>query len=147
MTKKTPRKKDVIVYLSIAVMLVMIIYYVSVSDLFEDNSNEKTYVHDVELSISAPNWAVSYTAENTSNITVADFLIEWANNEQISIEKQYFSGYNSFLIESIGNYTNGNQDYYWQYYVNKNYAEIGCSDYVLADNDTILWSFEPSQQS
>ncbi len=147
MKKTTSRKKDVIVYLCIAVMLIMIIYYVSVSNLFQDDSNEKTYVHDVELTISAPNWTVSYTAENTSNITVADFLFEWATKKQIVIEKEYFSGYNSFLIEGIGNFSNGNQDRYWQYYINGNYANMGCSAYVLDDNDTVLWSFEPSQQS
>lgn len=139
-------KKDVIVYLCIAVMLVMIIYYVSISDLFQPHHdpNQKTVVHDVELIISAPNWTASYTAENTTNITVADFLFEWANNEQITIEKQYFSGYDSFLIKSIGNYSNSNQDRYWQYYVNEEYANIGCSTFILSDNDTVLWSFEPS---
>ncbi len=143
----TTRKRDVIVYLCIAVMLIMIIYYVSVSDLFQhqNNANQKPYVNNVELTISAPNWTVSYMAENTSNITVADFLFEWANKEEIVIEKQYFSGYDSFLIEVIGNYSNGNQDRYWQYYVNEKYAGIGCSAYILDDNDTVLWSFEPSQ--
>lgn len=146
MAETTPKKRDVIVYLCIAVLLIMIVYYVSVGDLFQNqqNPNQRTYVHDVELTISAPNWTVTYTSENTTNITVADFLFEWANNEQIVIEKRYFSGYDSFLIEVIGNYSNGNQDRYWQYYVDGNYADKGCSAYVLTDGDVVLWSFESS---
>ena len=147
MKTRTKKILELMLGFCIILSLLFITYYVSVNDLFtqENQTTERGYVQNVTLVINGSNWTQTYFAENTTNITAATLLFEWADYMNISIEKKYWSGYNSYLISSVGNNTNGDNEYYWQYYVNDNYADVGCSKYVILDDDIIHWKFEPSK--
>ncbi len=47
------------------------------------------------------------------------------------------------LITKIGTKTNGENDRYWQYWVNNKSAETGAGAYVIQPNDVIEWKFTP----
>jgi hypothetical protein len=81
---------------------------------------------------------------STKNVTVADFLFECANRYNFSVQKTYWQGYKSFLIKAIHGIENGEDNRYWQFYVNGRFADVGCSNYFLQDNDVVLWRFEPN---
>lgn len=97
--------------------------------------------------ITSPSWSIEYQNISTNNITVADFLFECASTNNFPVEKEFWKGYNSFFIEAINNIKNGEDDKYWQYYVNGVFAGIGCSSYLLDDNDIVEWRFEQSRWS
>lgn len=96
------------------------------------------------MKIVSSDWNLEYMNVNTENVTVADFLFECANHNNFTVKKKYWKGYKSFLIEAINGIENGEGDRYWQYYVNGKFADVGCSNYFLHDNDVVEWRFEPS---
>jgi len=147
MNEKTKKNIEHILGFCVIILVLLITYYVAVSDVFSETNKtvDKGYVHNVSLMISGMDWTDSFVSENTSNVTVSALLFEWAAHNNISIETQYWSGYDSYLITSIGNNSNGKNNFYWQYYVNDEYADVGCSSYVLNDNDVVLWQYESSK--
>jgi hypothetical protein len=145
MNKKTSKKLDLFIYLLIVAIIITITIYVSTNDVFDNNtSSQKKFVKNVKVTISTPTWSSEYISVNTSNITVAELLFEFIEKQNITINKTYWPGYNSYFITQIGNYSNGDDNRYWQYYVNEKYANVGCSKYVLNNNDTVEWTFEKS---
>jgi len=87
---------------------------------------------------------LQFTSFNTSNITVSDILYECAYFYEFSIGTEFFSGYDSFFITSINGIQNGENNSYWQFYVNEEYANKGRSQYYLKSNDLVEWKFQES---
>jgi len=103
------------------------------------------YIENVSMKISSPQWSIEYTHRNTTNVTVASFLFECAAYYNFSVQKEYWKGYHSFFITGIHDIENGDNGRFWQYYVNDQFADVGCSNYFLNDNDVVEWRFEPSR--
>ena len=126
--------------------LVFIIGVVSQSNLFSvtiGKNDSDGVVENISMKLSAYAWSVEYLNIDTKNATVADFLFECANYYNFTVESTYWKGYDSFFIESINGTENGKDGMYWQYYVNGEFADVGCSGYVLHDNDIVEWWFVP----
>ena len=134
-------------YLLVVVALVSIVVIVSESDFFSISAGLEEsdgFVENTSMKIVSSDWNLEYMNVNTENVTVADFLFECANHNNFTVKKKYWKGYKSFLIEAINGIENGEGDRYWQYYVNRKFADVGCSNYFLHDNDVVEWRFEPS---
>ncbi|MCH7604849.1 DUF4430 domain-containing protein [Patescibacteria group bacterium] len=69
--------------------------------------------------------------------TVLDLLYAMEKRRGIALETRNFLGLGMF-IEAIHGVRNTN-NFYWQYWVNGKYAEIGAGQYVLQDRDEVLW--------
>jgi hypothetical protein len=135
------------IYLSIVVLLCLLVVVVSQTEwlsLSIQQGESSAFVENVQITIWSPSWSVEYFCEKTSNETVADLLFECAAYYHIALEKKYYKGYKSYLIEGINGITNGDDDRYWQYYVNGEFADVGCSNYFLDDHDVVEWRFEHS---
>lgn len=135
--------KDIFIYIIIATLIFLLVYVVASTNLLEPQIKKDDPIQQVQMTIIAPGWAVNYTSTNNINITVADLLFEWAIQSNCSIEKEFFSGYDSFVITGINGTLNGQNDSYWQFYVNGEYATYGCNSYFLQNNDWVEWRFEP----
>jgi len=129
MKGKTWRYLELVFIVCIISILIGITSYLSTNNIFAPDAEGKRYVNDVSLSIVSPYWNLSYHTQNTSNISAATFLIEVTQYYNITVEKEYWPGYDSFFITTLGNLTNGMNDRYWQYYVNDIYADTGCRVY------------------
>lgn len=105
------------------------------------------FIENVSMSLISPFWSIEYLNVSTKNVTVANFLFECASHYNLSIEKEYWRGYKSFFIESINYVSNGEGNRYWQYYVNGEFADVGCNNYFLSDNDVVEWRFEQPRWS
>ena len=126
-------------------MLVVLVVIISNSDIFAYNTgeeNSRNYVDEVSMTIISSNWSIEYKNISTENVTVADFLLECAYKNNFTVEKDFWSGYDSFFIVAINNIHNGEDGKYWQYYINGNFSDVGCSNYLLDDNDVVEWRFE-----
>lgn len=125
----------------IALLLVLVSVTGCVStSVKEGNAVER--VDNVSMEIIAPGWNIAYRNVTTMNVTVASFLLEWAHRYNFSVKANYWQGYDSLFVKSINNIENGEDGNYWQYYVNGEYAQVGCSLYHLHDNDVVEWRFE-----
>ena len=82
----------------------------------------------------------------TQKRTVFDLLEVCSKNEKNSFELEYqlFPGL-GVLITKIGDKENGQDDKYWQYWVNNEYSEVGADSYQLKDGDFVEWKFIKSQ--
>ena len=138
-------KKDIFIYIIIALSICLITFVVATTNPFSpDNKNNYKPIKQLTMSIYTPTWTVTYTSINTTNITVSDLLFEWAKEANITIERDFFSGYDSYLITGINGSVNGENELYWQFYVNGEYSTLGSSNFYLKNNDVVEWRFETS---
>ena len=145
MTQKNSKRKDIYVFLFLAILMIFLVYFFSVSNIFSTTvETENKTIQKIQVNISSQTWNISFTSFNTSNITVADILYECAYFYDFSIEPEFFSGHDSFFITSINGIQNGENNSYWQFYVNEEYANKGCSQYYLKSNDIVEWKFQES---
>jgi len=142
-SKRTSRYLELFAIAIIIFLLVTFSYYLSTRNVFDMEKNPES-VHNITISINTPYWNISHHVESTNNTTIASLLFQTAEFYNFSVEKEFWPGYQSYFIKRIGNLTNGMDNRYWQYYVNNEYADKGCSTYYLMDNDSIHWSFEQS---
>jgi len=140
----------VIAYVLLVLTLLFVVIFLSQStflstSISKGKKDADGYVENVSITISSPQWSVEYLHRNTKNITVATFLFGCAAYFHFSVQKEYWNGYHSFFITGIHEINNGDDGRYWQYYVNGQFADVGCSNYFLSDNDVVEWRFEPSR--
>ena len=139
--------KRVGVFLVIVIALASLVFAVSQTDFFSlyaKPGDTHKLVENVSMKIVSPDWNIAYMNVNTNNATVADLLFECASHYNFEVEVEYWRGYDSYFIESINGIENGEGDKYWQFYVNGRYADVGCSKYILYNNDVVEWRFESS---
>jgi hypothetical protein len=78
--------------------------------------------------------------------TVFDLLKICSQNPQNPFEIEY-TVYPELgvFIKRIGDKTNGENEKYWQYWVNNEYAQVGAGSYQLKEGDIVEWKFVKSQ--
>ena len=134
-------------YIVVVVLITIAVYAVSVHQIdFSGTTTEptSTEINNVTMKIFSDSWSIIHIYESTRNITVFDLLNQTAYLYNFTVTKTYFAGHDSFFVSSINNIVNGENNYYWQYYVNGEYADKGCSNYFLSDNDIVEWNFNKS---
>jgi len=147
MNKRWERITRVGKFLAVVIVLVSLVLVVSLTDcfsLFVEPENTHKLVENVGMKIVSPDWNITYVNVNTDNATVADFLFECASYYNFDVKVEYWRGYDSYFIESINGIENGEDGKYWQFYVDGKYADVGCSKYILHNNDVVEWRFESS---
>jgi hypothetical protein len=79
-----------------------------------------------------------------NNTTLLDSMLELGKtHSSIGMQTREFEGL-GILIEEMGGMKNGNDNMYWQYYVNSEQPMVGANDYIVEDGDNIEWKFEES---
>ena len=145
MKNKRTTKRDILIYIFICLILISIVYLVSITNILQPTQNATTTeIGTATLQIKSPNWNITYISNKTINTTVASLLFECAEKINFTIEKEYFSGYDSYYIDSINGIKNGIDNSYWQFYINGEFSSLGCDKVYINENDLILWVFEPS---
>lgn len=137
-------RRAVVIYLVVVVILLGVVGGVSRLDLnsLVLKGNPDGRACNVSMRIVTPTWSTDYVSARTANVSVAAFLDEGAAALNISVQKEYWTGYHSYFVVGIHGEVNGEGGRYWQYYVNGDLPMVGCSQYVLQDNDRVEWRFE-----
>ena len=65
--------------------------------------------------------------------------LEMAN---MSVKTTYYALFDSTMVDSVGNFENGQDLRYWQYYVNGEMPMEGADRVKLNNGDRVVWSFE-----
>jgi len=76
--------------------------------------------------------------------TVLDILNKLTSENEISLEVQEYEGLGS-LVTKIGEQANGQDNKYWQYYVNGEQVQVGAAQYQLKSGDNVEWKFKESE--
>jgi hypothetical protein len=77
-----------------------------------------------------------------SNATVYSALIQASNQYDFEVEADYYDNYQSHYIYSINNVVEGNNNKFWQYYINGEYGIVGADLQVLKNDDTVEWKYQ-----
>ncbi len=80
------------------------------------------------------------------NATVFDLLQEATTENNMELKYKDFGGDLGVMVEEIGGAANDfDNDSWWQYWVNNEYAKVGASGQVLSDGDVVEWKFVKGQ--
>lgn len=79
-----------------------------------------------------------------NNETLFEFMKKILEKNNVMLEYKDFSGL-GIMIEKIGDKKNGEDNKYWQYWINDNYAKVGADSYIIKAEDKIKWKFEKQQ--
>ena len=66
-----------------------------------------------------------------------DSVLTLLEKSGVALEKRNFPGVGVFIEAINGVHNTGN--YYWQFWVNGEYATVGASQYALRNGDEVLW--------
>lgn len=103
---------------------------------------EQSEATSVTINIQGNGWTVSDHICVTKQTTVLKLLYDISETHSLPLETIYFENFDATLVDSIGENINGENDHYWQYYVNGELPMIGCDVYTVTNGDVIEWSFE-----
>lgn len=78
----------------------------------------------------------------TKNATVYGCLIESANMGDFIINDEYNEQFDAMEIKSIDSYTAGQDNKYWIYYLNGEYANVAADKQFVKNNDVIEWKYK-----
>ena len=85
---------------------------------------------------------VSLVAGNTA----FDLLKTVTDENNITLEYKDYGGELGVFIEAIGGVKNdAEQNGWWQYWVNNEYAQVGPSSYELTNGDVVMWKYVKGQ--
>ncbi|KYK21152.1 hypothetical protein AYK21_05320 [Thermoplasmatales archaeon SG8-52-2] len=77
-----------------------------------------------------------------SNATVYSLLIQASNQYDFEVGSYYYDNYQSHYIYSINNFVEGNNNKFWQYYINGEYGIVGADLQGLKNRDIVEWKFQ-----
>ena len=78
--------------------------------------------------------------------SVFEILQKIASENNIELNYKDYGGDMGVFIESInGKQNDFDSGYYWQYWVNGQYAKVGASSYELQDGDVVEWKYVEGQ--
>jgi hypothetical protein len=103
---------------------------------------EKSDETSVKITVLGDGWMIEDNLIAYGEDTVFSILEVFSNRNKISFEYTYYEQFNSVLIDSINGDVNGENEKYWQYYVNQDIPMIGADQYTVSNGDYIEWRFE-----
>ncbi len=103
---------------------------------------EHTDTTSVTLIVNGGNINFFDTFCVTQETTVLSVLYDILHTHGIDIKIMYYDTFDATIVTSIGGNTNGNEGYYWQYYVNGDMPICGCDKCPISNGDVIVWSYE-----
>jgi hypothetical protein len=104
----------------------------------ENKANTVNYI--INLGEQKLVWSKDISSVKT---TALELLSEMTTEKKVVLETKDYAGLGKMIIK-IGDLTNGQDNKYWQYWVNGKTASVGADSYQVEANDIIEWKFEPS---
>jgi len=99
----------------------------------------------IDLTIDYGNGDIqSFPEEQLSQRESVFDLLMTLEDKGIVIEVRNFPGLGKF-VEAIHGVRNSN-NFYWQYWVNDDYAKVGAGQYILQDGDKVIWKRTDQQE-
>jgi len=77
-----------------------------------------------------------------ANATVFSVLMQASREYNFTVGAKYYDQYQSHYVYSIDSVTDGENNKFWQYYLNGNYGTVGADLQPVKNNDYIEWKFQ-----
>ena len=135
-------KNTLMIVIPIIVIIGAGIFFVNSGIISTESINFDTDIVNVTLKIDYSNDIIDTYNIKMSNPTVYSVLIKASNDYDFSVGTKYYDQYQSHYIFSINSVVEGENNKFWQYYINGNYGTVGADLQTLKDNDFIEWKFQ-----
>ena len=82
----------------------------------------------------------------TASTSVFSLLEQVTQQEDINLEYKDYGKEMGVMVEAIGGaYNDFTEDQWWQFWVNNEYAQVGASNHLLQNGDTVEWKYVKGQ--
>jgi len=128
--------------LSVLFLAILAVYALTIDDDVGIQTNGTDVQADTVLTF--PNgsiWRFSNISLTAGNTTVLDMLNAVASKGNFTVETTYYGQYDSLLVDAIAGIENGQDDNYWLYWINGDYASVGADRQPVRTGDTVEWRF------
>ena len=78
----------------------------------------------------------------TENATVFSILMEASKLYNFTVGVNYYDQYQSHYVYSINSVDEGENNRFWQYYLNGDYGIVGADLQPVENNDIIEWKYQ-----
>lgn len=127
--------------LAVAVISVaMALYFVEINE----KSENKLETITASISMDFGNetvWNYEDMTVDGESATVFGFLLAAAQEGAFKVTYTYYGQYDSYLVDSINEVINGENNKYWQYWINREYGMVGADKQPVNNGDIIEWKF------
>lgn len=97
------------------------------------------------LIIDFGNDTINTYSVKLENATVFSILDKASKLYNFSIETQYFEEFQCHYITSINSIKEGQDNKFWQYYLNEKYGTVGADLQPIENGDVVEWVFQQPQ--
>lgn len=105
------------------------------------NSVQPSKVASLTIEFDSNNLREVENIYNVQGQTVLELLKTVAQENNLPVMTRDY-GSLGVMVTQIGDKINGQDNKYWQYYINGKYSEIGAGSYKLTGSEKIDWRFE-----
>ncbi len=138
-------KKGVVIVgffvLAVAVISVaMALYFVEINEKGENKLETITASISMDFGNETV-WNYEDMTVDGENATVFGFLLAAAQEGALKVTYTYYGQYDSYLVDSINGVINGENNKYWQYWINREYGVVGADKQPVNNGDIIEWKF------
>ncbi len=103
-------------------------------------------VTDVSLVVEGANWTIRYGPVTTANNTAYGILVEASQRLHFSVDAMHYEVPSAVFVTAINGTANGQGGFFWQYWVDGVYGNVGADHYALASGAQVLWRFTMDQE-
>lgn len=103
-----------------------------------ENSDETS----VKVVLDGNGWSIKDRIVVSQKQSVFSILKKVTDKNDITLNYKYYEKYDSYMINSINNDVNGEENKYWQYYVNGELASKGSDKIFVSNGDSVKWKYE-----
>jgi len=135
-------KNALMIVIPIIVIIGAGIFFVNTGIISTESINFDTDIVNVTLKIEYSNDIIDTYNIKMKNPTVYSVLMKASNDYDFSVGTKYYDQYQSHYIFSINSVAEGENNKFWQYYINGKYGTVGADLQTLKDNDFIEWKFQ-----
>ena len=142
--------RNFFINLTVATAVAMAVFLIGFSSGLVRNSFDQTLpqtinIGEVSLLVNNGELIKSYASVPLPNPpTVLGLLETVGEQERFTTEVDRSSSMGAF-VKKIGDKVNGQNQMYWQYYVNGSQPQVAADKFILQGGETVLWTFSASE--
>ncbi len=138
-------KKTTFLPVGLAVLMLISLSFVGGSAQISQHHElwlEHNDATSVTVIFQSDEWTIKQNVVALPDETAYSITERVLNTNQISFKTTYYEEYDSLLVDSINGIINGEDNAYWQFWVDGELPMIGANNYKINNGQTIEWLFE-----
>ena len=142
---KVPLKKILLILIPLICVISIGLVLANVGIITSEPPEDNPHSANSTLVIDYGNDTIDTYTIQLENATVFSVLEEASINYNFTVEAQYFEQYQCHYVTSINSIKEGEDNNFWQYYLNEEYGVVGADFQPVKDGDIVEWVFQQPQ--